>query len=104
MRQISPKELQELQQQEENFLLLDVRETFEHAICNLGGKLIPLAELPVRYRDLDKNQHIIVYCKHGVRGMRAAEFLVTQGFTHVSNLSGGIIAWIETIDPSLPQY
>ncbi len=104
MNEITAEDLVQLQKQQEKYLLLDVREPFEHNICNIGGKLIPMGELADRIAELDSQQHIIIYCKHGSRGLRAMAFLASQGFDHVSNLAGGIMAWIERIDPTLAKY
>lgn len=101
---ISVQELEKLKQEHADFLLLDVRDQSEYDICNLGGKLIPLQELPNHVNELNRDQQIVVHCKLGGRSRRAAEFLVQQGFTNVHNLSGGIMAWIEKIDPLMTKY
>jgi sulfur-carrier protein adenylyltransferase/sulfurtransferase len=88
----------------ESVFLLDVREPFEHAIANIKGQLIPLGELPARFGELDKNQEIVVYCHHGNRSRYAAEFLQSQGFQAVRNLTGGIDAWATEIDPKMKHY
>lgn len=98
------QELQQLRQQHAPFLLLDVREPAEYAICNLGGTLIPLGELPTRHQELDKDQTIIVHCHFGGRSQQAVDFLLRQGFTKVRNLSGGIDAWAVHIEPTMPRY
>jgi adenylyltransferase/sulfurtransferase len=87
-----------------DLFLLDVREPFEHEIANLKGLLIPLGELPARLKELDKEREIVVYCHHGNRSRRAAEFLTRQGFRSVTNLAGGIEAWAIEIDPTMPRY
>ena len=87
--------------------LLDVREPFEWNIINFGeygARMIPLKELPARTEELDQSQELIVYCRSGSRSARAAEFLRAQGFTNVLNLKGGVRAWAEEVDPSLPTY
>lgn len=93
IKEITVQELKQLQTTDMDFLLLDVREPFEHAIFNLKGKLIPLQELPKRHTELNKNQHTIVYCKSGGRSKRAVEFLMAQGFDSVCNLIGGMDSW-----------
>lgn len=97
-------ELHALKQQKADILILDVREPNEYQICQIGGKLIPIQELPNRLGELDKNKKIIVHCRSGGRSRRAVEFLQSQGFTQVSNLTGGIRAWIEQIDPTMTTY
>jgi rhodanese-related sulfurtransferase len=88
----------------EDIYLLDVREPHEFQIANLGGHLIPLGDLPARVNELDKNREIVVHCKMGGRSQKAAELLKQAGFNHVQNLAGGITAWSEQIDPSVPKY
>lgn len=65
---------------------------------------MPVAQVPERLAELDKEQHIIVHCKSGGRSQRIAQYLSAAGFKKVSNLTGGIIEWIEKIDPSLQKY
>jgi len=88
----------------ENVFVLDVREPFEFSIAQIGGHLIPLNDLPQRVRELDPNRETVVHCKVGGRSQRAAEFLAQRGFKKVHNLAGGIAAWSEKIDPSVPKY
>jgi molybdopterin/thiamine biosynthesis adenylyltransferase/rhodanese-related sulfurtransferase len=88
----------------ESIFLLDVREPQEYEIANLGGHLIPLNDLARRVHELDSSQDIVVYCHSGVRSGRAVEFLKQIGFRKVKNLVGGIDAWAEEIDPSMPRY
>jgi sulfur-carrier protein adenylyltransferase/sulfurtransferase len=102
--EISVKELYTLKQSKQDFILLDVREPFEYETCNLGGRLIPLKTLPEHLSSLDKDKHVIVHCKLGGRSLQAVNFLKANGFTHVSNLTGGIIAWINEIDPEMKKY
>lgn len=84
--------------------ILDVREPFEYQIANIGGTLIPLKELPQRLNEIDRNREIVVHCQLGGRSQRAAEFLAQQGFAKVSNLAGGITAWSNEVDPTVPKY
>jgi molybdopterin/thiamine biosynthesis adenylyltransferase/rhodanese-related sulfurtransferase len=86
-------------------VLLDVREPWEHEIAALpGSTLIPLSTLAQQALTLDKGAHLVVYCHHGGRSAMAAQWLRAQGFTHVSNLAGGIDAWSLEVDASLPRY
>ena len=86
-------------------LILDVREPSEASICRLSNsRLIPLGELSGRLDELDRRGEIVVHCKSGLRSARAAWMLREHGFTRVSNLAGGILSWINEIDPSLPRY
>jgi len=104
IHEISVQELQSFKDSNADFFLLDVREQDEYDICNLGGHLIPLKELPERLNELNPNQHIVIHCLSGGRSGRAAAFLLEHGFTHISNLRGGIKAWAREIDPKMPQY
>ena len=88
----------------EEIFLLDVREPHEYEIANLGGHLIPLNDLPRRVHELDSSRDIVVYCHSGVRSGQAVQFLKTLGFRKVKNLSGGIDAWAEEIDPEMARY
>ena len=86
-------------------VILDVREPFEAAICRLPGAiLIPLGELPRRLNELDPAAEIVVHCKSGSRSARAVGLLRGQGFSGAMNLTGGILNWINEIDPSLSRY
>jgi adenylyltransferase/sulfurtransferase len=86
-------------------LILDVRESSEAAICSLpGARLIPLGELPRRLGELDPAAEIVVHCKAGGRSARAVALLREKGFTRASNLTGGILQWIQEIDGSLCRY
>jgi adenylyltransferase/sulfurtransferase len=85
--------------------LLDVRNPEEWEICRLpGATLIPLSELPDRYIALDPNSEIVVHCKLGARSAKAVEFLRQRGFRNLKNLVGGIDAWAQEVDPSVPRY
>jgi rhodanese-related sulfurtransferase len=88
----------------EKLFVLDVREPHEYQICNIGGHLIPLNDLPKRLHELDKNHEIVVHCRSGVRSGKAVEYLQAQGFKKVKNLAGGILAWAEKVDPKMQKY
>lgn len=86
-------------------VVVDVRELQEHRICRIAGsQLIPLGELPRRYQELDTTRDTVVHCKSGARSAKATSFLREKGFQRVQNLKGGILAWIDRIDPSQPRY
>lgn len=103
IKEITVQELKKLKDEKADFFLLDVRDQFEYDISNLGGKLIPLAELPMRLDELDQDKKIIVHCKMGGRSSRATEFLQSQGY-NVFNLKGGLLAWINEVEPQKPKY
>jgi rhodanese-related sulfurtransferase len=88
----------------ENLFLLDVRDEFEYDISNIGGQLIPLAELSKRVNELDANREIVTVCKMGPRGAKAAQVLHKASFTQVRNLAGGIHAWSDRVDHSVRKY
>jgi sulfur-carrier protein adenylyltransferase/sulfurtransferase len=98
------EELKQRLDQGENLFVLDVREPHEYQICNIGGHLIPLNELPKRVGELDASREIVVHCRSGVRSAKGADFLRQSGFSRVHNLAGGIIAWAERIDTKMPKY
>lgn len=89
----------------DSFDLLDVREPGEWAICRIpGAQLIPLRTLAERISSFDPTRECILYCKGGTRSLQAAQQLARAGFTSVKNLRGGILAWREEIDPTIPRY
>src|SRR6202451_3434254 len=102
--EIQVEELKRRLDGKEDFVLLDVREPHEYQICNLGGKLIPLNDLPNRINELDSSRDIVVHCKMGGRSAKAVAFLRQAGFSRVHNLAGGINAWAERVDPKVPKY
>ena len=90
-------------------VVLDVREPRELAVASVkpdGFKLltIPMHTVPLRLSELDANQPIAVLCHHGGRSMQVAMYLQQHGFTHVSNIAGGIHAWADEVDPTIPHY
>lgn len=103
--EIGVKELDERLNKGEAITLIDVRERHELQISNLEeAKLIPLGELAGRISELDSNKEIVLLCRTGTRSARALELLAGAGFRKMKNLKGGINAWSESIDPSLPVY
>ena len=88
----------------EDIFVLDVREPHEYQICNIGGHLIPLGELPKRVHELDSSREIVAHCRSGVRSAKAVDFLRQAGFRKVRNLAGGILAWADRVDPKMPKY
>ena len=102
---ISPTELRARLDRKEKFVLVDVREPFEYEICSIpGSKLIPLGELPARLSELDSADDIVLHCKVGGRSAKALKVLQEAGFRKLSNLRGGIDAWADEVDPSVPKY
>ena len=102
---IDPKELKEWLRTERDFQLLDVRESWEFECVHLPqSRLVPLGQLQSRWRELDPGKLTVAYCHHGIRSLQAAHFLISQGFTDVRNLTGGIDAYSCEADPQLPRY
>jgi rhodanese-related sulfurtransferase len=86
-------------------VVVDVRETWELEICRLPGVLhIPMGEIPGRLAELDPERDTVIMCRSGGRSLQVARFLEARGFRSVANLTGGILAWGERIDPSLRPY
>ncbi|WP_420237163.1 molybdopterin-synthase adenylyltransferase MoeB [Telmatobacter bradus] len=102
--QITVQQLKKRIDAGEEVYILDVREPFEYKIANLGGQLIPLGEVAQRLSEIDRSREVVVQCKGGVRSQKAAEVLKQNGFEHVINLAGGIIAWASEVDPTMKKY
>jgi adenylyltransferase/sulfurtransferase len=89
----------------EPVVIVDVREPQEYQINRLpGSMLIPLGDLPTRYVELDPNANLVMQCKSGMRSAKAQDFLRSKGFTRVRNLTGGVLGWIDQVDPTQPKY
>lgn len=106
IEEITPLELKEKQELQEDFFLLDVRTLEEYEYAHLGGYLLPIHELPQRIGELRPylEKEVIVYCHHGVRSFHACQFLIKNGFSRVKNLSGGIDEWSLEVDGSVARY
>lgn len=103
--EITVEDLKARLDRKENFVLVDVREPFEWEIARIPGAiLIPLGELPSRLSELNPSDELVIQCRSGGRSANAVQFLQEQGFSKVSNLAGGILAWSERIDSSVPRY
>ena len=102
--EITVQELKKRLDNGENLSVLDVREPHEYEVANIGARLIPLNELPERLAELDRDVPLAVHCKTGGRSARAVKLLQETGFQNAFNVEGGITAWSEEIDPSVPKY
>ncbi len=102
--EITVQELNEKRENNDDFVLIDVREPYEYDICNIDGDLIPLNDLEEKIKGLDQSKEYVVHCKMGGRSAKAVEFMLASGFKNVSNLKGGISEWIDKIDPMLESY
>jgi sulfur-carrier protein adenylyltransferase/sulfurtransferase len=102
---ITATELKTKIDRQDKFVLVDVREPFEYDISRIpGSKLIPLGELPARLSELDSADDIVLHCKVGGRSAKALRILQEAGFRKLNNLQGGITAWSDEVDPSIPKY
>jgi sulfur-carrier protein adenylyltransferase/sulfurtransferase len=103
--EITSIELKQRLDRGDTLKIVDVREPNEYQINRIpGSELIPLGDIPKRYTELNKNDEIVVHCKMGGRSAKAADFLRSVGFTRVLNLRGGILDWVDKVDPSQPKY
>ena len=103
--EITAGELKKRMDAGDKLFVLDVREPNEYQINRISGStLIPLGELPRRYQEIDREQEIVALCKMGARSAKATDFLRSVGFTRVKNLRGGILEWIDKVDPTQPKY
>jgi sulfur-carrier protein adenylyltransferase/sulfurtransferase len=103
--EITPVELKGKMDRGEAFVLVDVREPEEYAICRIpGSKLIPLRTVAERIHELSSADEIVVHCRSGVRSGQAVEFLKQAGYRKVKNLVGGILRWSDDVDPTVPKY
>jgi sulfur-carrier protein adenylyltransferase/sulfurtransferase len=103
--EITPVEVKKWMDEKKPFVLLDVREPHEFQICRIpGSTLIPLGEVPKRMNELNSADEIVVHCRSGMRSAKAVEFLMQSGFRKIHNLKGGVLAWADEVDPSMPKY
>jgi adenylyltransferase/sulfurtransferase len=103
--EIDPVEVKARIDRGDRFVLVDVREPHEYRICNIPtARLIPLGELPKRVNELSTADEIVAHCKSGMRSAKAVDFLKQAGFRKVKNMKGGILAWSDKVDPTVPKY
>jgi len=104
MKEITVKELKRKLDKQEDFQLIDVREEFEYEVSNLNGENIPLDGLLLEVEKIATDKPVIIHCRSGARSAAAVMQLEAQGFTKLYNLKGGIVAWAQEIDPTIPVY
>lgn len=104
MEEITVEELKSKIDNGEDFQLIDVRETFEYEVSNLGGENIPLSGIMIESDKIATDKPVIIQCRSGKRSAAAIMQLQSLGFDNLYNLEGGIIAWKEKYDPSMPVY
>src|SRR6201985_2498735 len=99
MQEITVQELKEKIDNKEDFQLIDVREDFEYETSNIGGQLIPLGGILIEADKISKDKPVVIMCRSGKRSAAAIAQLEALGYTNLSNLQGGILAWAQEIDP-----
>jgi rhodanese-related sulfurtransferase len=104
MKEVTVKELKEMMDKKEDFQLIDVREEMEFDACNIGGELIPMGTVMDNLDKISKEKKVVIHCKAGGRSATIVQVLEAQGFTNLYNLKGGILAWSDEIDPTVPKY
>ena len=107
MRQFSASQLKQwlADAQRSRPLLLDVREPWEFETCRIAGsRSMPMRSVPARYRELSREQDLVVICHHGARSYQVGMFLEQMGFANIINLQGGLAAWARDVDPAMPTY
>ena len=105
IREIRVEELKSRRDRGEHPLVIDVREDWELQLACIPDVVhVPMSQIPARLGEFQRDAEMIVMCHAGGRSMRVAHFLANQGFTDVANLSGGISAWSEAVDATVPRY
>ena len=105
MKEITCSELKKMIDSKEDFQLIDVREEHEVEIASIGGELIPMGELINNLNKISKDKKVVIYCRSGQRsGVITQALEVQHGLKNIYNLKGGILAWADTIDPSVTKY
>lgn len=101
---ISVTEAKKIMDENPDVVVIDVREPHEFEICEIGGDLVPLATVQDNLDKYDKDAHILVHCRAGGRSAKAVDLMRSKGFTNTWNVQGGILAWADQVDPSVPKY
>jgi molybdopterin/thiamine biosynthesis adenylyltransferase/rhodanese-related sulfurtransferase len=105
IREISVKELKQWMDSGSDYQLIDVREQYEYEIVNIGGELVPLKTVEESIDRIRSDKKVVVHCRSGARSARAIQSLEQKyGFSNLYNLKGGVLAWVDEIDDSLPKY
>jgi sulfur-carrier protein adenylyltransferase/sulfurtransferase len=105
MKEVTVLELKAMMDAKEDFQLIDVREPHEADICEIGGELIPQAEIPHNVDKISKDKKVVIHCRSGARSGNMVQWLEkNHGFKNLYNLKGGILAWSDQVDPSISKY
>jgi adenylyltransferase/sulfurtransferase len=101
MNEITVSELKKMRDEGAQHQLIDVREVHEYEISNIGGEHIPMSLIPLNIDKIRRDIPVVLQCRSGGRSGQITRFLEAQGFTNVSNLQGGILAWARDIEPGM---
>jgi len=104
MKEITVEELKQMIDANEDFQLIDVRETFEFETSNLDGENIPLASVLLEKDKIARDKPVVIHCRSGKRSAQAIKLLENEGYTNLSNLQGGILAWKDEFDSDMIVY
>lgn len=104
MKTLTVQELKAKMDQAENFQLIDIRERYEAEICSIGGELIPLSDIDNQTEKIRRDIPVVLYCRSGVRSAALLQALEKRGYDNIYNLTGGILAWADQIDPAMQKY
>jgi len=105
MQEITVQQLKSMKDAKEDFQLIDVREEYEHDICEIGGELIPMGEVADNVEKISRDKKVVVHCRSGKRSASVIQMLEqAHGFKNLYNLKGGILAWADEIDNSVAKY
>lgn len=103
MKEVTARELKKMLDDNEDFVLIDVREPFEFDEANLNGKLIPMGEVMNRMDEIPKDKKVVIHCKSGGRSGSVVHTLESKGYDNLYNLRGGIMAWMNEVGPPMNQ-
>lgn len=105
MQDITPAELKNWTDSGKNFRLIDVREPYETEIASIGGENIPMAQIAAAHEKINRDIPVVFYCRSGARSATVIRHLESSGgFSNLYNLKGGILAYADEVDPTLPKY
>ena len=104
MNEVTPSQLKKMLDGKEDFQLIDIREEHEIDIATIGGESIPMGDIMDSLDKISRDKKVVVYCRSGKRSGAVQQALTQEGFTNIHNLKGGILAWIDEIDPSMTKY
>jgi len=102
--EITVEEFKALLDEKKPYQLIDCRQPHEYEASNIGGRLIPMNEIPQHLNEFDPDTELVIMCRTGSRSAMVTEFLRRNGFPNAKNLKGGIFDWHDKIDPSVPKY